>query len=419
MVAAFFAMASCAGAPRFDPTAPVEGQIEELRAWFEEDEGDVDGRVDYGRALLEAGDHDAVLALTGPDAPEDHQADPRVRVLRGIALEEMDDLQGAETVYVALLEDPAARAFRADVEARLVYVRDRLLQEAARDAIAREGELAAEIPPRTTLAVLPFRVASAQPDMDPLGRAFAELLVTDLALAERFDVLERVQVQALVDELNLSDAGLAEPRTAARSGRMLGAGNLVQGTLTLATERLRSDAAVVGVTAGAPEVDPLTHEDAAEAMMAIEAQLALDILAELGVQLTPAEEARILDRPQVRLEALLAFGRGLRAYDLGNLAEAEAQFQQAAELDPDFALARQRQVRMARGFRDRLPDLARAAVLRDRAMDALRLGTTGSRARILQMLGGGDRIPLVDALGSDVVQPQFLYLELVFTRPGG
>lgn len=422
LVAALWA-AGCGGTPRFEPTAPPGEQLEELREWHQEEPGDVDGRAEYARALVVAEEYEEALLLTGPEAPADHQADARVRVLRGIALEETGAYPSADSVYQALLEDPAAAPFLEEVQARAQVVRDRLLQEEARAAVAREAELADVVPSGGTLAVLPFRVSSSSPGMDPLGRAFAELLVTDLALAGRFEILERVQVQALVDEMNLGDAGLAEPRTAARSGRLLGAGNLVQGTLTLTGGRLRSDAAVVTVAGTAdPEVEPFTREEAADALMALEAQLALDILAELGVSLTPAEEARILDRPQVRLEALLAFGEGLRAYDLGNLVQAEALFQQTVELEPDFSLAQSRQAATARRLLADAPELARLAelaVLQDRLLRDLALNALGSRSRILRLLGADGRTPLVDALGQDRVAPASLYLELYFRRPGG
>ena len=156
--------------------------------------------------------------------------------------------------------------------------------------------------------------------------------------------------------------------------------------------------------------------------MAIEARLALDILAELGVQLTPAEEARILDRPQVRLEALLAFGNGLREYDLGNLVQAEQFFQQAVELDPNLTLARSNQMATARRLRanfPRLARLARLAKIQEESIRALWTRSVGSRSRVLRLIGQRNRIPLVDALGQEAIQPQFLYLELIFRRPGG
>jgi TolB-like protein len=417
------ALAACGGPPRFQPTVPPGEQAGELRAWFEEDRDDVDARAEYGRALVASEEWDAVLGLTGPETPAEHRADPRIRVLRGIALEETGELEAAADLYTGLRTDPSARSLHPEVEARLRVVNDEILREQARSAVAREEELADSDPSGTTLAVLPFRVSSSQPGFEPLGRAFAELLVTDLALAERFQVLERVRVQALVDELNLGGAGLAEPETAARSGRLLGAGNLVQGTLTLTPERIRSDAAVVRVPARAPGVDPFTNEAAAEALMALEARTALDILAELGVQLTPAEEARIVDRPTVRLESLLAFGRGLREYDLGNLEAAEAEFARAVQIDPNLALVRGGQLgtpELTLASAERLAELALRNILQDRSIDALRARALGARANVLRILGqNSDRVPLTDGTGAERVAPTATFIELLFRRPGG
>ena len=59
----------------------------------------------------------------------------------------------------------------------------------------------------------------------------------------------------------------------------------------------------------------------------------------LGVQLTPAEEQAILDNRTDNVLAFLAYGRGRRERDNGNYAAAQAEFQQAEQIDPNFEAA--------------------------------------------------------------------------------
>ena len=110
LLAASLAGAACAGPPAFDPLAPVPDQVEELREYFNEDTGDVEGRVDLAQALVVAERYADVLELTGDDAPEDHRADARLRLLRAMALEGTGELSTADSLYTDLLQDPGARA---------------------------------------------------------------------------------------------------------------------------------------------------------------------------------------------------------------------------------------------------------------------------------------------------------------------
>jgi len=59
----------------------------------------------------------------------------------------------------------------------------------------------------------------------------------------------------------------------------------------------------------------------------------------LGVTLTPGEQQQILDNRTDNLLAFLAYGRGLREKDNGNYAAAQAEFEQAQQLDPSFSAA--------------------------------------------------------------------------------
>ena len=57
------------------------------------------------------------------------------------------------------------------------------------------------------------------------------MLITDLSTIKTLQIVERVKLQALVEELGLGTSGLVQPGTEPRLGKMLGARWLVGGDI--------------------------------------------------------------------------------------------------------------------------------------------------------------------------------------------
>src|SRR4029077_19465195 len=154
-----------------------------------------------------------------------------------------------------------------------------------------------------------FAYAGSNEEIKPLSRGFAQLVVTDLAKSRQVRVLERERMQAMIDEMHLG-AGRADSTTAARSGRLLRAARVVDGSLQEQGNVLRADAAVVdvattGVTGSANAALELNR------LFDMEKALVIDLFRSLGIQLTPAERQALDQRPTQNLQAFLAWSRGL------------------------------------------------------------------------------------------------------------
>lgn len=258
----------------------------------------------------------------------------------GLAYEDLEAWEEAEELYEAFLDRSEPGPVRDAVEERLPWVRRQALAAWARRAAEREAEVADREPARTAVAVFPFRYGGADPDLAPLARALSGLLVTDLAQVDRLTVLERLRIDLLLNELELAESGRVDRSTAARGGRLLGAGWVVQGTLDGGAQRLDLESAVLDVI-DPPEgpVDPVRSAASLEAFVDAEKALALSIVDALGIELTEAERERVNERPTENVQALLAYGLGLEAEARGALEEAASQFARAVELDPGFAEA--------------------------------------------------------------------------------
>jgi TolB-like protein len=102
----------------------------------------------------------------------------------------------------------------------------------ARQALAQEAALGSSQMPDNTLSVLYFSNSTGQPAMDALSKGLAFMLMTDLSTIKGLTLVERVKLQALVEEMGLGASGLVDPGSAPRVGRLLGARFLVSGNLS-------------------------------------------------------------------------------------------------------------------------------------------------------------------------------------------
>jgi tetratricopeptide (TPR) repeat protein len=335
--------AGCAAASAAPPS-PSELRSLEVRAQRNPD--DVEAAVRLGAGYRAAGRYpEAAEVLEGAlqRAPDN----PDVVLHLGLNYEAQSDWGRARELYVRYGEIGSDPRLRRDLTRRLRMLERRELENDIREALAQEATLANTPPQARTVAVFPFRFAATDSTLEPLGRAMAELLTTDLSQTDRLTVLERLRVQLLLDEIALGATALVDSSTAARGGRLLGAERVVQGTVGGGDAEVRLDAAVVQVTGaiytGAPgasqAVQTLSEVDALERFFDVEKRLALRLYESMGIELTAAERERINRRPTENLQALLAYGRGLQALDSGDPAAAAQRFAEARALDSNFAEA--------------------------------------------------------------------------------
>src|SRR2546423_6806541 len=169
---------------------------------------------------------------------------------------------------------------------------------------------------------MPFRSTATDSTRRPLERALAAVVVTDLSRVRRLRLVERERLQVLLDEIHLAASGRVDPTSGARSGRLIGAGQGVQGQFAdLPSAPFRMDAAVVRAS-DAQVAATGTGSDQLRALFDIEKQVVLQLLDRMGITLTPAERAAISERPTRDIQAFLLYSRGLEAQDRGDFRSA-------------------------------------------------------------------------------------------------
>ena len=305
--------------------------IPELRARLVEAPGDSDARLQLGIALYKAErmeEAEDVLSELADVAERRALAD----LYLGLSHEAQAEWQDAVSRYRRFLDSDPPDDLATRVRGRLALATRRLFQAQAAELVAREDQLADAAPTPRSVGVLPFEIVASDPQYEPLERALAGLMATDLAMVGSVRVLERARIRALLDELELTEEGVVDPMTGARAGRLLRAEHLVQGLLAVdSVGRMRLDADVLRSTTG-ESAARIGHEESLEDFFRLEKAAVFSVLDALNVSPTVAEREAIEQNRTANLMALMAYGRGLRALDRGRFSEARAAFQEAAQM---------------------------------------------------------------------------------------
>ncbi|MDH3455224.1 MAG: hypothetical protein OER90_00155 [Gemmatimonadota bacterium] len=289
-------------------------------------------------ALFAGGQCDSALVVARKGMTLRPEA-PVGPMIVGQCLERAGEWDQALVVYRTYLTTFPEGSGSPSVRARQVLAQRDRANALARLALEREAELAPQPTDPDIVAVLPVSIVG-DPQYEPLSRGLAQILTSDLALLQRFRMVERLQVVALLDEMRLGGTNRVDPSTAARVGRMLQAGRMVQGLAVIEVqEETRFEASVVlsdgEVTAPAVQTGEL------ERLLELEKLVVIDIANQLGYFLSEAELRLIFENGTQNLIAFLSYSRGLIAEDLGDYNAAALHYREAVQADPAFQAARE------------------------------------------------------------------------------
>jgi TolB-like protein len=212
----------------------------------------------------------------------------------------------------------------------------------ARQAISNEQSLGAASIPQNTLSVAPLGVLSPDTTYASIGYGMAALLVTDLSRSAHLTLVERLKIDAVMRELKLAESGRVDTLTAPRVGRLVGARQIVVGTVDMRTRNNVRVQSYVANTVTGKVGSSLTGDATLAQIFDAEKSLAFRLFDVLGVTLTPAERRAVEQHATRNLTAFLAFSRGARAEAFRDFGSAASNYADAVRLDPTFAAAGQR-----------------------------------------------------------------------------
>lgn len=197
---------------------------------------------------------------------------------------------------------------------------------------------------RPGIAVLPFNnggsYGQGKEDFDALERGIAGMMISELSANPAARVVERQEIQRLLEEQNLGAQNRVDPATAARIGKLVGARYTVLGTFVDFYGDFRVDVRLVNTETGEiikTESERMQRDHLFDIIRNIAARLMKD--ANLPALQRPASEQRM--NRQVPTEALMYYSRALLYQDRGDKAKAVDYFNRALATFPEYAEAQE------------------------------------------------------------------------------
>jgi len=276
-------VAGC-GMGRVSEVSPAE--IPALEQQLAENPGDGTLLLRYAAALYSAErcDSAVVVARAGMVRRPNDALGPLVV---GQCLEQGENYDQAIDVYRRYLSEHSGERGAGAIRSReMLAVRGRATLQ-AREALARESEQAQVAADPQIVAVLPLQIVGDS-QYQPLSRGLAQMLTSDLGLLQTFRMVERLQLGALLDEMRLGQTEQVDQNTAARVGRLLRAGRMVQGTAAIPEDAdARLEASVVMSTGEV--TSPTSRSGRLRDLLDLEKEVVVGIAGQLGYTLSEAE----------------------------------------------------------------------------------------------------------------------------------
>jgi len=201
-----------------------------------------------------------------------------------------------------------------------------------------------------TVAVLYFDYQGKHEELAVLKTGLAQMLISDLGAGEAWRIVERAQLQALLDEQKLGQSGQVDRATAARVGKLLGAQLMVLGSFFELGPTLRVDARLVDVETGRI-VHTIGVNGKADDFLEVERKISADLEQSLvneaakrpvSSPVAPSVPRHPRPTPPAHLKSTTAvkYSQALASADKGDRRAARATLQNVLTEQPDFALAR-------------------------------------------------------------------------------
>ncbi len=265
--------------------------------------------------------------------------DARTHLFLGLIYEKQNEYSKAIDAYTASLNLNPSRQTRDNVSAHLDQLVYKKISDDVSLAIEHESEIQIDTIPENTVAVVNFDGSHLQPDLAPLAVGLAEFTSVDLAKVKSLNTVERLRVDAILDELKLSQTGYVDPSSAPRVGRLLGTKKIITGSLLgIGEDGFRLDGVIVGAADTTKQFTE-ANEGRLREIFRVQKKFVFDILDSLGVTLTIEERDAIREIPTESYLAFLAYSRGLYFEQQGMHEQARQEFNSAVSYDVNFSAA--------------------------------------------------------------------------------
>lgn len=311
---------------------------QQVQGWIDrttKDPHDFDALKNLSIFYIQTHDNDKARYYLG-EALDVKPDDPELLFYKGLNLEFYNEPEKAITYYSKYKDVPEDSPFREMMEGRFLWIKRQQDYSDVKTLIANEKQLSFQNVSDSTMAVFPLIYHGINKDYAPLSRGFSEMISIDLAKLKEIKVLERVRIQAVLDELKLSQSLAVDQSTAPRMGKLLSAGTIVSGDYDVTND------GNFKINLGSWKVETsqrkswVNESGSLKDLFTLQKQVVFAFLQENGFNLTQEEKEKIAYIPTQNLDAFLAYSKGLQEEDAGDFNQANDFFRQAVQLDPGF-----------------------------------------------------------------------------------
>ncbi|MFZ5562661.1 MAG: tetratricopeptide repeat protein [Thermodesulfobacteriota bacterium] len=314
-------------------TKDYAGAIADFTAYLEKNPNSFQAKYMLGRSYLEAGETDKAVAMF-QEALALKPGDPQAILFLGTAFVAKGDHEKAIAAFESF-KDPGRPLLEKEVRQQLTLLKIEYNKKLAKEAIASEKKLATVKPAAETYAVCYYEDKTPGKNLAAFQKALAAMTISNLSQISSIQVVERLRLQALMEEMALGTTGIVDPKAAPRLGRLLGAEHLIVGTIS---QDIRTDTALAS-TAKGKVIGNAALTVKRDRFFELPGAIAASVVKMKGIQLNPTEQAAINEGHTKNIDAVLYYGSALDAMDKADWKTALDFFNKALAADPQFQLA--------------------------------------------------------------------------------
>jgi TolB-like protein len=199
---------------------------------------------------------------------------------------------------------------------------------------------------RPGIAVMPFTDGGSygkdKEDFAALQKGLAGMMISELGQNTALRVVDRENIQAIIDEQKLGKDGYLDQATAAKVGKLVGAKYMIMGTFIDFYGRFRIDARLVDVETSEviKSVTSDKDQNKREEMFKILQNVSTKLMADTKLPQLSATQASAAKARNVPTEALNYYARALAYQDKGDKAKAAELFKAAITAFPEYTEAK-------------------------------------------------------------------------------
>jgi adenylate cyclase len=195
-----------------------------------------------------------------------------------------------------------------------------------------------------TIAILYFENNSLaqKTEMEPLCKGLTDMLITEFSKIEQFQVVERSQLQKLVEEISMGQSGMIDAGTAQQVGNLLGARNLLLGSfMNMFDGQLRIDVRIVEVETGLT-IKAEEETGKPKDLYKMIGKLVAKVIKDLDVKITKADAQKLGQVENTSFNAAMYYARGLEFEDVGDITNAKKMYANALKENSEFTKAKEK-----------------------------------------------------------------------------